>query len=538
MRIELKYGKGFKWNSLETENYNIHYKGYFTNNVFYDEYRNVGDFDSFESWVSRISGCFAIIVHFKNTCVYAATDISRSFPIFYSSDGDIISDMAENIRLYKSVEKENVDLSLYSAMLATRYASPGKTVYKEICQLRAAEVACINGKEILCKQYYCHLRKEDRSKSIGHLKKKFEHVSSAMIDNLETTLKGKKVVLPLSGGYDSRFIACLLKSKGYDNVVCYTYGRKSDYEVQYSEAVAKKLGFEWVCVEYTKEKWSSFFEDETVKEYFNSSHNHCSLPHIQDYLALDELINKGIIRPGDVVIPGFCGDFPAGSFTGIPNTISYNISTLVDYIISEHYVNVKLKPNIVNENKKNLIKYFNENHLCVTDRESFISCYEKWLIESRLTMWVINSVRVYEHFNLEWRLPMWEKEYLDFWYSIPSEYRTNCNFYIDMLMNGIFKEYEVTFLKPKPSNTHSNPVKSFVATSLKKLLITCSMISGKDFYKRNNINNYNEAAIWLLRRLPSKKGYHFSSLSVHLIEQLWWCQNIYGKDNYKKVVRL
>lgn len=537
MRVELNYSKGFEWKTLKTEKYTVYYKGYFLNNAFYEEYSNVSDFSSFESWVSRISGCFAIVINFEDSHIFVATDISRSFPLFYSSDGSVISDLADTVRSLKSIRKEDVDVSLYSSMLATRYANPGKTVYKEICQLRAGEVICMKEHSILRKQYYMHLRKENFDKSREELNREFEHVSSNMIEYLKPTLKDKRVILPLSGGYDSRYLACLLKSKGYDNVVCYTYGRKTDYEVQYSKAVAKKLGYKWVCVEYTKEKWFGFFENESVNEYFNMAHNHCSLPHIQDYLALDELIKMEIVHPGDVVIPGFCGDFPAGSFSGIPRNISYNLNSLVDYIISEHYINVKLKQAILNENKQRLLNYFKENGLSVSDRESFISCYEKWLIESRLTMWVVNSIRVYEHFNLEWRLPMWEKEYLDFWYSIPSEYRSNCTFYLDALMNGIFKDYEVTFLKPKPSNTHSNAIKSFMATNIKKVLILFSMISGKDFYRRNNINNYNEAAIWLLRRLLSRKGYRFSSLSVHLIEQLWWCQTNYGKDNYNKVVK-
>lgn len=536
MNLMLTYNKGFRWTTEQYNDLKVSYKGYIYNKKeIICLMKKVTCFEEFISTVNKAEGCFAFVIQ-KKSYIWAAVDQARSIPIFYSDDGSVVADCADVIRECKKISIDNVDLELYAGMLAKRYSNPGTTVYKEIKQLRPGEAVELTEKQINKTFYYLHERHEIND-TYSNLKERFLSEAYRMIKQLEPTLYNKRIILPLSGGYDSRLIATLLKKMGHDNILCYTYGRKEDYEVIYSKKVADALGYEWYCVEYTRDDWRKFFKSTDVLQYFSVTHNHCNVPHIQDFMALNYLKENNLIHDGDVVIPGFCGDFPAGSFTHNINFENYNIERLAKLIYEEHFVNVEL----VDSMKKNIIssleEYFNDSDVKITNRVSFISAYEKWLIESRLSMWVVNSVRVYEHFNLEWRLPMWDKSYLDFWYSVPSEFREKCDLYQKTILNGIFNEYDIAFVKPKPSTTHDNTIKSIVASIIKKHLIFVSMLINKDIYRRNNINNYNEAAIYLLRELKSRKGYRYDSLSVHLIEQIWWCQKLYGITNYNKVVK-
>lgn len=534
MEVKLQYQKGFKWQLISKEDRQVYYKGYFTsdkqlvNDVF-----GVGTFEDFTSNLSKLHGCFSIVILFQNE-TWAAVDNARSIPLFYSDDLSILADSAEVIREMLNISEDEVDLLLYAEMLTKRSASPGKTVYKEVRQVQAGEAININANEIKRTTYFSHFhRSVDNSQE--NLRQGFLKAAEKMIAGLKSTIGDKQIILPLSGGYDSRLIACLLKKHKYSNVVCYTYGRQADYEVKYSRMVAEKLDYEWHFVEYNREKWHRFFDDKDVRVYFENTHNHCNLPHVQEYIALKELCKQGIIQKGAIVIPGFCGDLPAGSFSNIPAFEKYSLRILAEYIYKEHYTNVKYNSALKKVLLDSLEEYFIEKKTEVHDQDSFIAAYEEWVTQNRVTMWVVNSVRVYEHFGLEWRLPMWDIDYLNFWYSVPNEFRKDCKLYRDCLFETIFSDFGVDYKKPKPSTTHDSKIKSVIANIIKGMLIFLSVWSGTDYYKRNNLNSYNEASISLLRRLMSKKHYRYHSLSVHLVEQIWWCQTKYGKANYGKV---
>ena len=62
--------------------------------------------------------------------------------------------------------------------------------------------------------------------------------------------KNPPQLIRLSGGNDSRLIACLCKKFGLDNVTCFTYGREDSFEVAISKKVASALGYMWYFVEY------------------------------------------------------------------------------------------------------------------------------------------------------------------------------------------------------------------------------------------------------------------------------------------------
>lgn len=69
----------------------------------------------------------------------------------------------------------------------------------------------------------------------------------------------REIVVPLSGGLDSRTIVYYLKKLGCKNVICLSYGRKSSFEVKISKQVAERLGYKWILCEYTAQKWKDLY---------------------------------------------------------------------------------------------------------------------------------------------------------------------------------------------------------------------------------------------------------------------------------------
>lgn len=57
------------------------------------------------------------------------------------------------------------------------------------------------------------------------------------------------------------------------------------------------------------------------------------------------------------------------------------------------------------------------------DVESAASAFERWEWQERQAKFIVNSVRVYEAFGHEWRLPWWDASLMDFWSMIPVHMR-------------------------------------------------------------------------------------------------------------------
>jgi asparagine synthase (glutamine-hydrolysing) len=67
---------------------------------------------------------------------------------------------------------------------------------------------------------------------------------------------------------------------------------------------------------------------------------------------------------------------------------------------------------------------------------------------------VINGQRTYEYFGLEWRLPLWDRAYLDFWAKAPLAAKKRESLYRDVLVRdnwgGVWRELPVNPQRVRP----------------------------------------------------------------------------------------
>ena len=83
-----------------------------------------------------------------------------------------------------------------------------------------------------------------------------------VLKDLDRRPGSPRLVLPLSGGLDSRLLAAWLTLHGaLDRTVAFTYGRPGSREVEVSRSVAEAVGLEWHAVEYVpadlREAWQT-----------------------------------------------------------------------------------------------------------------------------------------------------------------------------------------------------------------------------------------------------------------------------------------
>ena len=366
--------------------------------------------------------------------VIISVDHIRSYPLFYSIENNklIISDRANWI-LDQSSFNEYDNLAKNELWLSG-YVLGENTLCSNIKQVLPGEIIEFSYKKnkinINKNRVFSYTALKNTKEPLEDLIEEHQcHISKA-IQKLINRADGKTLVIPLSGGLDSRLLALQLKLHGYKNVICFSYGTSFNNQSKISKETAEKLDYKWVFVKYNRQLWKNAYGSNEFKQYFYSADNLNSLPHIQDWLSIKYLIQKELIPKDSIIVPGHTGDFLAtGHIPPYFDNIS-SIEQLTDEIIKKHF-RVNNYMSLSYSHKKHLEiaikKSLNYTHIrnAVEAKEAFQ--YFDW--QERQSKFIINSLRVYDYFNLEWSVPLWDIDVVDFWRKIPFSLKKNKHLY-------------------------------------------------------------------------------------------------------------
>ena len=420
-----------------------------------------------QDFVGRIreaNGSFCVVVKIGDGYL-VAVDRLRSMLMFVAQHEGVImvGDDANVLREKLQLDVSDLDELKVEELRQSGYTVGSHTIYKSIAQLRGGEYAVVTETDFSIRYYYEHTHgnfmKVSKEKAFCQL----DGISERMFRRLVDSVGGRQIVVPLSGGYDSRYIVVWLKKLGYENVCCFTYGRKDSFEVQISQQVAEKLGYEWHFVEYTDETWRSIFAEEW-RPFYEYSGQLCQLPHCQDIYAIKTLLEQGFIHKDAVVVPGYCGDVLGGSFL-VEDELTVDISKrgLAECISASHF-NFMKKNDLTEAMIEDIQNSISDN---VVSLDSFNGALEKWLTTHRWAKFIVNALRGYDYFGLEWRMPLWDNELMEFWYRVPNEHRGRGTWYDEYLLTGVFKEYGIDIVKAgaAPQSRAVSHIKSLVKKS-------------------------------------------------------------------------
>lgn len=383
--------------------------------------RNISDFSEV---INNIKGFFAIIVN-SDKRLFAAVDHSRSIPLYYAQmDEDFyLSTSASWIQ--NNIKDSNKDKLAEEEFQMLGYILGNKTLYPDIKQLQAGECLILSKNKLEIKKYY----DPNYSNPIEFDKNDFfEELDNAAINSTKRLIDyadGRQIIVPLSGGYDSRLVVSLLKRLKYNNVICFSYGVKANKEAEYSKKIAEALDYKWIFIEYTDSLWSKSWFSSEAEEFRKYASNLSSLPHIQDWLAITELKDNNLIDSNAVFVPGHCcvTDFiPDKKFLNKKKyKKSHLLNIYVDYIIDTHFIGRPFsKNNILTLKKTKKILAFEKNIRSIDDALSEIIKYN-W--KERQEKYITNSVRSYEFLGYDWWLLLWDQEFMRVWEAVPLEYR-------------------------------------------------------------------------------------------------------------------
>ncbi|MCD8269257.1 MAG: asparagine synthase C-terminal domain-containing protein [Parabacteroides sp.] len=403
--------------------------------------------------LSELNGQFCLILQEEDQTILIADKI-RSYPLFYLTDGNnfIITDTGDTA--YQSLPHRAWDKTAVLSYLSVGYMNEGTTLFQN-CHVVPASAYVVIGKEITVRHYYTPMSLFPLTQPEAIFKQSKQALEAAFNRMLES-IGDKTVVLPLSGGYDSRLLACLCKQFNVQNVICYTYGIAGSPEIEISEKVAQQLGFPWHYVEYTKEKWKEILTSPIFEAYMRYAGNLNAIPHLQDFLAIHELRTKQIIPENAVVVPGHTGDVIGGSHLPLHIQKDTIVSELYDKYFTINILKSREKRFLTNS-----LEHFIQETYPTGNEQEYYQAFHLWGIQSRQANFIINSVRLYEFQGLDWRVPLWDDAFEQVWNAVPYKQRVGSSLYNKFLFDTYFTPNRVAFHKTEDGNLPS-PCTQFI----------------------------------------------------------------------------
>lgn len=488
MDITLKINKGFNWFKTAT----IFFKGYFYVDDFFYEKENALKYVSkienshqFKELISELNGVFTLIYKDEDK-LYIASDITRSFPIFYTLQNKQLFFSDDIFHLKNLFKIDDFDKLSEIEFKASNYTHGKKTLLKDVFQIQPSEYLLVENNTIVESDFfYSYAIHKESSDSYADLKSRAVITFENSFKRFVASLGNKTAVIPLSGGYDSRLIAVMLKKHQYKNVVCFTYGNKNSFEIENSKKAAKALGFKWVFVEYDAKLIEGYIHTKEFKEYAHFAGKLSSMPYLQEFFAVKYLQKEKIIADDAIFIPGFAGDLLGGS--QFLKVIPENLQTdkIIDLITATKFSNYKIlkfqKKALKEEvtlNLKNLDKNYKDKIAS--------SVFENYDITEKIPKYVFNSASFYAFFGYEYRFPFWDKELLDFFKTVPVKHKLMKTLFDEVLIETYFKPHNVYFKKEIQPTTKAIEFQK-VKDKIKPLLPT--FIKQK-VLEKNDWNNY------------------------------------------------
>ncbi|MFC2104625.1 asparagine synthase-related protein [Bacteroidota bacterium] len=450
IKTDLKLENGFKWFSDK----NISVKGFLfdQNNNFYsgealiNYFNNIKERDALENKLNHASGLYTVIIQLDDHEAFIANDIIRSFPIFYSfmNERYLITDEYNSI--LNKISNPKLNHLSKAEFLAAGFVSGNQTLFNDIYVTQSGQIVHIKNNLIYTSSYFNYSISKECLSEYGSLITQGKKIIDSCFERLMHSIQNRKVIIPLSGGFDSRLIVCKLKELGYTNVLCYSFGKsKNNKEKEISEKVANKLGFEWTFIEYNPDLINDYLSDKIFIEYWEQYSQYSSSFMFQDYFALKYFKDNKLIPDDSIFIPGYSGDFLGGSQLYKNGGIKQHatLKKIAKCILNNRYklsvIDSNSQKSIVDKIELQLREFTNQN----SDLYAY-SVFEEWEIKENLSKFIGRAAHIYDFFGYEYRLPYWDMELVSFFKTIPYHFKYGKILYDDILKYH-FEKFNVNY---------------------------------------------------------------------------------------------
>lgn len=462
-------------------------------------------FENIEIRIHDLYGSFALVLENEQELLLAV-DLISSYPLFYGSVNDTIyiSDDGSLIaeKLDAGLSEDNI-----LEFLKTSYVTETETLFRNVYTLNPGTIVRINKQKgsVEEKHWFNLDYKQSSEKPVGQLTSEFDSCLQNVFKDLINRLAGKTALIPLSGGCDSRTVAVYLKKLNYQNVVCFSYGRKDSWEAERSKKIAEYLGFPWYFTEYNAESWRSLFSSKDYELFLRFSCRGRSIGCLQALPAVLNIRNQGVVPDDSVVVPGHTLDVTMGSHLS-EGMNHWKKKKLIDKILADHYC---LRDSQIENGS--IEKWTQLIPAEITGYE-IINLYMNWEYRNRQAKFIANDVRAYEYAGYDYELPFWDKRVQQFVMDLPYELLSQRKFQYLFTKQVVDPIAGIDLDYPVASSFTAN-----VKQMIKKLPFAKDVV--RHFRKTNQKDSdVNAAFSWLTdeeyKRLQSKMGTRFNINSI------------------------
>ena len=537
MQCYFRKNNSYKWSSY----CNSYFKGYIQNsdNSVLREIEAIRFFleaDNYESFKEKLKKCYglySVVIH-KNNELWCAVDIARSMPIYYSVDGNYLSDDSEFLREKINVSRDAVNPLRLLELYQTFFLAYNNTVYDCINQLSAGQCLKLSDKKLSVEYYYTHISPEENIAPNDALKLLNMHTKKMMM-RLKSIVGDRTILLSLSGGHDSRYLAYSLKMHGFNNVICYTYGRNDSTEVKMAQKIALSLEYRWINVEYKDNEIKSLIEEKCTP-FWEYSLQHDYTSYLQNYLSVKKIKESSIVPDNSVFITGLCNDMPTGQY--IPDELSirkYSFTNegLVQYLFEQRFYRLKMEDEAESFFKEEIEKDLFNRNLSVTDYQSFIHAVDSVTTDYDHSRRFLKMNNAFDYFGYEWLLPCWDKDLLNFWYGININYRLKQKLY-NQYLSMISKKYGNQYTTFGASYGHNKMLVS-IKRILGGMLISFLYPLGIPLRRQVDINNFAPLEVMLFNTINNKKALRVKYAGLLFLLGIYTIERRYGTDWYNMI---
>ena len=373
-------------------------------------------------WAQSQDSCFALVVESSNWII-GVVDRVRSIPLYY--DNCLQSPRVSDSPYSLTLDEKNLSWRAESVreMLLSGYVHGVNTLVENISTVAAGTAVVLNKTswEQSVIPYFDYFPEQDVPATDRELVSRWSTALDRVFSNLAEDLSAKEVLVPLSGGLDSRLVLAKLCEHGCKEILAFSYGVKDNDEIRTAKLVATKLGVEWVCLDSQPDRLRDLYSSEERKNYSRFSGALHITPSFLEYEAIQRLKALGRLSNNPVIVNGLSGDFLFGGHVpdevvGMPTRevvirkiIQKHVSQIKSEDLSEFTLSIETR--LRNELDILDIQDGDTQRLC-----AFV---ENWDWKERQAKAVMVHQRAYEFFGVDWRLPLWDKRLLSVASQIP-----------------------------------------------------------------------------------------------------------------------
>lgn len=356
----------------------------------------------------------------------ALCDHTQSYPVYYNTKTGDVSCTADDL-ITGTINKQSV-----IEFSTAGYTLGEQTLYSDIKQVQAGEYIqidkTVSPPKITKERYYIYSPKPAESKKTeNELIDELGVVIDSVFERMIKSINGQPICVPLSGGLDSRLILAKLCEHGAKDIHTFSYGLKSNFEAKTAEKVANILNTDWFMVGADPQRAQNLFNGERRHDYMHAAHGYSRIPSYVEFEALSKVKDGGLIPENSIIVNGQSGDYISGGH--IPGCLyekdDPSEEDMYRYIFDKHFSlwkNLKT-PEIEEKIKEHIQKLLLPYSHDLSKKDNFIRQYESFEWQERQCKMVVNGQKAYDFFGYDWRLPLWDKELMDFFESVPWEYK-------------------------------------------------------------------------------------------------------------------